>query len=113
MKVGQTTQLTIFDSASTSAYSLNISPDEKQIVYIATEGENWSVWTMPAGGGAARQVGNSAAEIRNALWHSDSRRILYSALVDGVFQIFVTDTDASQPAQITFGDTDSFVLDVA
>jgi serine/threonine protein kinase/Tol biopolymer transport system component len=113
IKSGQTTQLTSFDSASTSAYSLNISPDEKQIVYIAVEGEKWGVWTMPARGGAARQIVNSAAEIRNAIWHSDSRRVLYSALVDGVFQIFVTDTDASQPAQITFGDTDSFVLDVA
>ncbi|HKQ07144.1 MAG TPA: protein kinase [Blastocatellia bacterium] len=113
VKLGQTSQLTSFDSASTSAYSLNISPDEKQIVYIAVEGEQWGVWTMPARGGAARQVVNSAAEIRNAVWHSDSRRILYSALVDGVFQIFVTDTDASQPAQITFGDSDCFVLDVA
>ena len=68
---------------------------------------------MPARGGAARQIVNSAAEIRNTVWHSDSRRILYSALVDGIFQIFVTDTDGSPPAQITFGDKDSLALDVA
>jgi serine/threonine protein kinase/Tol biopolymer transport system component len=113
LKSEQTRQLTGFDSATTSAYSLDISPDEKQIVYVATEGEQWGVWTMPAGGGAARQIVNSAAEIRNTIWHSDSRRILYSALIDGLFQIFVTDTNGSPPVQITFGDTDSLVLDVA
>ncbi|HVF92025.1 MAG TPA: protein kinase, partial [Blastocatellia bacterium] len=113
LKSGQTTQLTGFDSAKSSAYSMDISPDEKQIAYITTEGERWGVWTMPARGGAARQIVSSAAEIRNAVWHPDSRRILYSALTDGVFQIFVTRADGSPPAQLTFGDKDGFVLDVA
>jgi serine/threonine protein kinase len=113
VKSGQTTQLTSFDSAQTRAYSFDISPDEKQIVYLTAEGEQSSIWTMPARGGAAQRVVNSAAEIRNAIWHTDSRRILYSAPVDGVFQIFVTDQDGSPPTQITFGDKDSFALDVA
>ncbi|MFL6276577.1 MAG: protein kinase domain-containing protein [Blastocatellia bacterium] len=112
IKSRQTTQLTSFEPADNSAYSLNISSDEKQIVYVGAEGDRWGVWTMPARGGAARQIVNSATEIRNVVWHADSRRILYSALVDGVFQIFVTDTDASPATQITFGDNDSFVLDV-
>jgi serine/threonine protein kinase len=113
LKSGQAAQLTSFDSAQTTAYSLAISPDEKQIVYITAEGEQWGVWTMPSRGGAARQIINSGAEVRNTVWHSDSRRIFYSGLVDGIFQIFVTDTDGSPSAQITFGDTDSLVLDVA
>jgi serine/threonine protein kinase len=109
----ETRQLTSFDSAQASATSLDISPDEKQIVYLTMQDERWGVWAMAAGGGAARQIVDSAAEIRNTVWHSDSRRVLYSALVDGAFQIFVTDTNGSPPAQITFGDKDSFVLDVA
>jgi len=113
LKSGQTMQLTDFDSAKISADFLDISPDEKQIVYITTEGERWGVWTMPARGGAARQIVNSVAEIRNTIWHSDSRRILYSAMTDGIFQIFVTDADGSPPAQITFGDKDSLALDMA
>ncbi|HJQ26079.1 MAG TPA: protein kinase [Blastocatellia bacterium] len=112
LNLAQTTQLTSFDRASAAPHSLNISPDEKEIVYL-TEGERWGIWTMPARGGAARQIINSATEIRNPVWHADSRRILYSTLVDGVFQIFVTDTRGSAPAQITFGDKDSLVLDVA
>ena len=113
LKSGETTQLTDFDTGKPSAYSLDISPDEKQIVYITTEGERWGVWTMPASGGAARQIADSAAEIRNTVWHADSRRILYSALTEGVFQIFVTEADGGTPAQLTFGDKDNFVLDVA
>ena len=74
LKSGQTTQLTDFDSAKIPAYSLDISPDEKQIVYITTEGERSGLWTMPVRGGAARQIVNSVAEIRNTVWHSDSRR---------------------------------------
>jgi Tol biopolymer transport system component len=108
LQSGQTTQVTNFEAAK--PYSLNISPDEKQVVYITAEGERWSVWAAPARGGAARQIVNSAAEIRNTVWHSDSQRILYSSLNDGVFQIFVT--DGGPPAQITFGDRDSFALDV-
>ena len=113
LKSRQAAQLTGFDSAQTTAYSLAISPDEKQIVYITAEGEQWGVWTMPSHGGTARQIINSTAEIRNTVWHSDSQRIFYSGLVDEIFQIFVTDTDGSPPTQITFGDTDSLVLDVA
>ncbi len=60
LKSGQTAQLTSFDSAQTTAYSLAISPDEKQIVYITAEGEQYGVWTMTARGGAARQIVNSA-----------------------------------------------------
>ncbi len=113
LKSGQTTPLTGFDSAKASTDSLDISPDEKKIVYITTEGERWGVWTIPARGGAGRRILDSAAEIRNTIWHSDSRRILYSVLTDGIFQIYVTDADGSQPTQITFGERDCLALDVA
>ncbi len=71
------------------------------------------MWTIPARGGAGRRILDSAAEIRNTIWHSDSRRILYSVLTDGIFQIYVTDADGSQPTQITFGERDCLALDVA
>jgi Tol biopolymer transport system component/tRNA A-37 threonylcarbamoyl transferase component Bud32 len=111
IKSGQTTQLTNFETANPRY--LSISPDEKQIVYVTSEGERWGVWVMPARGGAARQIVNSAVEIRNTIWHPDSQRILYSALADGVFQLFVTDADGSPPVQITFGDRDSLAQGVS
>lgn len=113
MKSGQTTQLTNFDATTTRANLLSISPDEKLIAYITSAGELWSLCTVPAHGGAPKVIVNGATEIRNPVWHSDSRRLLYNTLVDGVFQIFVTDIDGSKPVQITFGDKDSLALDVS
>jgi serine/threonine protein kinase len=113
MKSGQTTQLTNFDATTATGNSISISPDEKRIAYITSAGELWSLWTVPAHGGAPRVIVNGATEIRNTVWHSDSRRLLYNALVDGVFQIFITDVDGNKPVQITFGDKDSLALDVS
>jgi len=113
MKSGQTTRLTNFDATTTSANSFSISPDEKQIAYITSAGESWSVWTIPVGGGAPRQITSGAAALRNTVWHPDSQRLLYSSLVDGVYQIFVTDINSAKPVQITFGDKNSLALDVS
>jgi len=113
VKSGQATPLTNFDSTTTSANSFSISPDEKRIAYITSDRELWSVWTIPARGGTPRQIVSGPGEIRNTVWHSDSRRVLYSSLVDGVYQIFVTDVDGTKPLQITFGDKDSLALDVS
>jgi len=52
-------------------------------------------------------------EIKNTVWHSDNQRIFYSALVDGTFQIFVTDINGTLPKQVTFAERDGFVLNVS
>jgi len=114
IKSGQSTQLTNFDAAKVNANNFSVSPDEEQIAYITFENEQYGVWTMPLQeGGAPRQVVSIADEIRNAVWHPDGKRILYSQMVGGVFQIFAADTQGGKPAQITFGDKDSFALDVS
>jgi serine/threonine protein kinase len=113
IKSGQTTQLTDFDSTkAVNANTIVISPDEERIAYITTEGEQYSIWAGERGA-SFKQIVNSANEIRNTVWHSDSRRILYNANVDGIFQIFVIDIYGSKPVQISFGDRDSFTLDVS
>ena len=68
---------------------------------------------MPIGGGNPRQIVSGTSAIRNTVWHPDNQRILYSSLVDGVFQIFVTSVDGGKPLQITSGDKDSLALDVS
>lgn len=113
LKSGQTTQPTNFDP-SAPVNSVSIAPDETRIAYITTEAERWNLWVAPvASGGGARQIVSAATEIRNVVWHSDNRRILYSVPVDGVFQIFATDVGGSKPTQITFADNDSLALDVS
>jgi len=110
---GQTKQITDLDSKTVNAQSSSLSPDEQQIAYTTVDGETWSVWAMSLKDNSPKKLVSAAAEIRNTIWHSDNRRILYSSPVDGTFQIFVTDVSGTTPRQITFGERDSLVLDVS
>ena len=113
IKSGQSSQLTDLDSTKITANTISISPDEEQIAYITFENEQYVVWTMPLrGNGSPKQIVSLSDEIRNTVWHSDGKRILYSAIIGGIFQIFAADAGGS-PAQITFGDKDAFALDVS
>lgn len=113
IKSGQTSQLTTLDSTKVSPNTISISPDEKQIAYVTSEGEQWSVWVNTLYGNSPKQILSGNAEIKNTIWHTDNKRILYSTTIDGIYQIFVTDIKANKPVQITFRDTDSFALDVS
>ena len=113
IKSGQSSQLTNLDSEKFIANTISISPDEEQIAYITFENEQYVVWTMPLrGNGSPKQIVSLSDEIRNTVWHSDGKRILYSAIIGGIFQIFAADAGGS-PAQITFGGKDAFALDVS
>ena len=111
----ETTQLTHFDQAQVrSNSSLSISPDEKQIGYIAAEPNGHrEVWLMPARGGAPKRIVDTTAESVNTVWHPDGDRLFYSSKVDGTYQVFVGDVERRRPAQITFAARDSFVVDVS
>ncbi|MDQ3180320.1 MAG: hypothetical protein M3Q33_07350, partial [Acidobacteriota bacterium] len=110
---GQTTQITDFDSKTVNARSISLSPDERQIAYTIVEGEFWSVWAKNLTGDTPKKLVSAATEIKNTVWHSDNQRVFYSALVDGTFQIFVTDINGTPPKQITFAERDGLALDVS
>ncbi len=110
---GQSNQISDFKSKAINATSINISPDEKQIVYLTVEDKTWNLWTTDIKSSVPKKLVGSPNQIRNTVWHSDNRRIFYSSPPDGTFQIFVTDTGASPPRQITFAEKDSFVLNAS
>jgi eukaryotic-like serine/threonine-protein kinase len=111
---GQANQLTNLDTAKVNSDSLSISPDEQKIAYISTADDGRSsVWVAPVSGGAARQIANDAGHNRKTIWHPDSKTVLYSSNIDGVYQIFAASIDGRKPVQITFGDFNSFALDVS
>ncbi|HEY7544975.1 MAG TPA: LpqB family beta-propeller domain-containing protein, partial [Blastocatellia bacterium] len=89
----QANQLTSFDASKQNISAINISRDEKQIAYVSSDENGSSLWVMPAQGGSAAQVANDKSDIRNPVWHTDGKRILYSANIDGTFQIFVAYRD--------------------
>ena len=113
LKSGQASPLTDFDAAKINVGSFSVAPEEEQIAYVAFEDDQYVVCTMPARGGAAQKIVGSTDEIRNAVWHADGKRILYSQIVAGAFQIFAASADGGNPSQVTFGERDAFALDVS
>ncbi len=113
VRTRQTSKLTDLDS-SVNFNTISVSPDEVNIGYVtADKDERWSVWVTPLRGGTAKQIVSTLSEIKNTVWHPDNKRIFYSSNVEGIYQIFVTDINGSKPRQLSFGDKDSFVLDVS
>jgi len=112
IKTGQANQLTNFDAATVSAKNFSVSADEKRIACVAFENERYGILTMPQAGGAPERIFESADEIRNAVWHADGKRVLYSTAVGGTFQIFAVEA-GGKPLQITFGERDALALDVS
>jgi TolB protein len=93
---------------------MSLSPDEKHVAYISTTQDGRSsVWIAAVSGGAPKEIANDAGHNRNTVWHPDSKRVLYSSNVDGVYQIFAASIEGRKPAQITSGDVNSFALDVS
>lgn len=110
----QVNKLTDLDSAQVNSDSLSVSPDEQQVAYISsTQDGRSSVWVAPVRGGQPRQIASDAGHNRNPVWHPDSKHVFYSTNVDGVYQIFLANVDGRKPAQVTFGDINSFALDVS
>jgi serine/threonine protein kinase len=110
---GQSKQVTNFVSKGINGTSLAISADEKNVAYITTEGETNHLWINNLAGDAPEKLFSGSNQIRNVVWHPDQKRIFYSAVVNGNFQIFVTDIYAAEPRQISFSEQDAFVSDVS
>ena len=113
VNTGQTKRITDLASKEINAVSMSISTDEQQIAYATVDGEIWSVWAMSLKDNSPRKLVSGSAEIKNTVWHPDNQRIFYSSVVDGTFQIFVTDISRTLPKQISSAERDSFILDVA
>lgn len=112
IKTGETKQLTNFDAKTAGAKSFSVSADETRIACIRFENDRYAILTMPVQGGDPLQIYESTGEIRNVVWHTDGRRVLYSAAVGGAFQVFAVEA-GGKPLQITSGERDAFALDVS
>ncbi len=113
LKTAESSALTTFDAATQNFGSFSVSPDEKQIACVRFENERYAVLTMPIGNNEMKVTTDSANEIRNAVWHSDGKRILFSQNTNGIFQVFAADASGGSSSQITFGERDSFALHVS
>jgi Tol biopolymer transport system component len=82
--------------------AIALSPD-KATVAMDTLGV---LWTVPVGGGAARQLTGYLADMAQPDWSPDGRALTYQSYRDGNFNIWTTAADGSNPQQLTAGPYD-------
>ena len=68
---------------------------------------------MPVGGGPATRLTDDLEEDRYPIWHPDGKRILYTSTRAGIYQVCQAYMDGRPPQQITFGESDSFVVAIS
>jgi eukaryotic-like serine/threonine-protein kinase len=109
----QIKQITDFAGKKIEASSINIAADEQSLAYTTVEGEQIILWTKQINDETPKKLLTGSSQIKNTAWHPDNRRIFFSDSVDGTFQIFVTDTNAAPPRQISTAERDCFVLNIS
>ena len=68
---------------------------------------------MPIGGGIAERLTNDVGDEMYLRWHADSKRILYTILRDNHYQINLAYRNGHAPEQITRGDNEYQMIDIA
>jgi eukaryotic-like serine/threonine-protein kinase len=110
---GISQQVTLFSAKGVRPVWIDISPDEKSIIYV-TEGEGaWQLFVSDLAGSSPVKIADGSGNVEGVAWLPDKNRIFYSALIDGVFQVFAADTSGGKGSRVTSSETDSVVVDAA
>lgn len=79
-----------------------LSPDGRTLA-IDLQG---SLWTLPAGGGAATRITDEYLDARQPAWAPDGKRLAFQGYSDGVWHIYVTNADGTGTRTVTSGPFD-------
>lgn len=83
-----------------------VSPDGRRIVFDKwwnNEEANGEIMVLDRSTGALTRLTENAVYDGYPTWFPDSRHVLYSSEVDGVFKLFRMDTETGAREQLTFG----------
>lgn len=109
---GVSQNVTSLDQQVGKVMWVSIAPDESSIAYIREKDDVWQLYTSDLGDSRPTKLAGGTGAIGGAVWLPDRKRFFISAMVDGIFQVFVID-DAGEPVRITSSETDSSVVDSA
>ena len=79
--------------------SVTISPDRRMLA-VDLQG---SIWTIPAGGGAATRITDVFNDARQPSWSPDGKWIAFFAYRDGGYDLWAVAPDGSQQHKLTWG----------
>jgi eukaryotic-like serine/threonine-protein kinase len=92
---------------------MDVSADERSMAYGTQNNDNWRIVVQDLSGSGPAEVAAGAGKFEGAAWLPQSKRLFYSATVDGVLQTFVTDIGSGRSRQITASETDASVVDAS
>ncbi len=113
ISTGVTTRVSSIGADSGSVTWIDIAPDERSLSYVAEKEGNWKLLSSALEGGSPPNViASGSGSLGGTVWLAEKNRYFYSALVDGVYQIYSV-SGGSSPIRITTSESDSVVVDAA
>ena len=82
-----------------TSMSVAVSPDGRTLA-IDLQG---SIWTLPAGGGAAKRITDLYNDARQPVWSPDGAWITFFAYRDGGYDLWAVAPDGSHQHKLTWG----------
>lgn len=110
---GVSEKVTNFDPQAGKIEWVNVSSDEKSIAYVIQTDSKWKIYTADIANKSPKLMTESNDEIGSVVWLDTKRRFYFSALVTGVFQVFVFDGVDAKPTRMTTSETDNTVVDAS
>ena len=93
--------------------NIDISSDEKLILYVVQKGDEWRIVQRPIDNEKVTDILKGNGKIDSIAWIPEKNRLFYSTLVDGISQIFVSTIGSGRSSRITAAETDNAVVDVS
>ncbi len=113
-KTGEKKQITDFESSGLQPRTTEISADESKVAFSIKEDDLYKLKVRDLASGQITEAGVSKDQMDFLAWHPDGKNVLYSATVEGVYQIFKAPAaGGGEPIQLSTGNFDFFVEDVS
>ncbi|MCB0279038.1 MAG: PD40 domain-containing protein [Calditrichaeota bacterium] len=92
-------------NSSSAEYAPAWSPDSKWIVFVSGRGGNDDIYKMDINGGQLQQLTRNPESDNTPSWALNNR-IYYSAMTNGVYQVFEMNPDGTDNRMISSGQSD-------
>ncbi len=107
---GAAVKVSSFDPSAGRVTWTNISPDEKTIASVIENEGRWKLFTEGHNSSKRDLVAEGDGSVAGVAWLPEKGRFFYSAMSDGIYQIFVADA-AGRPQRMTSAESDNVVVD--
>ncbi len=112
-KSGETKRLTEFENNGLKPRFIGISDDESKIAFSIKEGDLYKIKVKQIGAEKFDEITVSKDQIDNLTWHPNGNELIFSATVDGTYQLFKSAISGDNPIQLSTGELDFLVQDIS